>query len=187
MRIFETPQALADWLHTHQINTAYWGQGAAKSVTDLWQEIQHAESVLYDEPPLRRVRVVELRVLDGDRQLIEMAQTLVTGQVRRRNRPPSEKMHPAEDPLTAARRCLVEELGVDPTAIAIASTQAIRERQETVESASYPGLATQFTFYQVTAHVPHLPTTDFTTHNAAHTHGDPIVSHQWHWQAYLER
>ncbi len=184
MRIFANPQALALWLQAHQITTAAWGQGAAKSVAHLWQEVQNGESALSDETPLRRVRVVELLVLDGDHQLIEAAQILVTGQVRRRNRPPSEKMHPREDPFTAARRCLVEELGVAPTAIHIAPTQAISERQECADSASYPGLITQFTFYRVMAQVEHLPTTTFTTPNAAHAHGDPVVAHQWQWQIY---
>ncbi len=185
MRIFETPHALASWLQAQGINTASWGQGAAKSVADLWQEVQHAESTFYDEAPLHRVRVVELLVLDdSNRQLIEAAQTLVTGQVRHRNRPPSEKMHPTEDPFTAARRCLIEELGVEVSAIRIEPTQSIGERQEYIESASYPGLATEFTFYRVTAQVHHLPTTAFTTRNAAHAHGDPVVAHEWHWQAY---
>ncbi len=183
-RTFENPQALASWLHAHDIGTEHWGQDGAKSVADLWQEVCHGESALYDVAPLRRVRVVELLVLAGNRQLIEDAQTLVTGQVRRRNRPPSEKMHPTEDPLTAARRCLVEELGVAATAIFIEPAQAIGERQTTTESASYPGLLTHFTFYQVTAHVHNLPTTNFTTPNAAHAHGDPVVAHQWRWQVY---
>lgn len=184
MSTFATPQTLATWLHAHGVTTAQWGQGAAKSVTDLWQEILHGESMLSEEPPLRRVRVVEVAVRAGNQQLIEAAQTLVTGQIRRRNRPPSEKMHPTENPLAAAQRCLQEELGIATATILIEPTQPIGERHETSESSSYPGLLTHFTFYQVTAYVHGLPTSDFVTTNAAHDHGDPIVAHQWHWQAY---
>lgn len=182
MQTFETPQQLARWLQCHQINLDQWGQGIAKSVEDLWREVQNAESMLSAEAPLRRVRVVELVVQEGDRQLIEAAQTLVSGQTRRRNHPPSEKMLPGEEPLGTARRCLVEELGVDGTTDVSFPPQQIRERQELVESASYPGLITQFTFYQVIVQVQHLPTTDFTTTNAAHEHGDPVVAHHWRWQ-----
>ena len=182
MQTFETPQQLALWLQQHQINLAQWGQGAAKSVVDLWREVQNAESTLYAEAPLRRVRVVELVVQDGARQLIEAAQTLATGQVRHRNQPPSEKMLPDEEPFGTARRCLLEELGVDGAADVSFPPQQVRERQELVESTSYPGLITQFTFYQVVAQVQHLPPTDFTTTNRAHDHGDPVVAHHWHWQ-----
>lgn len=186
MQTFENPQQLALWLQHHQINLTQWGQGAAKSVDDLWREVQNAESTLAAEVPLRRVRVVELVVQDGERQLIEAAQTFATGQVRRRNQPPSEKMLPDEEPLGTARRCLVEELGVDGAADVSFPPQQVRERQAVVESTSYPGLLTLFTFYQVVAHVKHLPPTDFTTINRAHAHGDPVTAHHWHWQPLAE-
>ena len=182
MQTFENPQQLALWLQRHQIDLAQWGQGAAKSVVDLWREVQNAESALYAEAPLRRVRVVELVVQQGDRQLIEAAQELVSGQTRRRNHPPSEKMLPDEEPLAAARRCLVEELGVDGTTDVNFPPQQVRERQELVESISYPGLITQFTFYQVVAQVKNLPLNEFTTTNSAHAHGDPVIAHHWCWQ-----
>lgn len=187
MQTFENPQQLALWLQCHQINLDHWGQGAAKSVEDLWREVQNAESMLYAEAPLRRVRVVELVVQDGDRQLIEAAQTLVSGQMRQRNHPPSEKMLPGEDPFGTARRCLVEELGMDGTTDVSFPPQQVRERQELVESASYPGLITHFTFYQVMAQVQHLPTTDFTTVNTAHEHGDPVIAHHWRWQQLAQQ
>lgn len=186
MQTFKDSHALAAWLQTHQIKIDSWGQGAAKSVTDLWREVQNAESALYDEAPLRRVRVVELCVQDGNRQLIEAAQTLVSGQVRRRNHPPSEKMFPTEDPFAAARRCLLEEVGVTADALVHFPPQTITERQTLLESASYPGLLTQFTFYRVVALVHNLPTTDFTITNVAHSHGDPVVAHHWRWQLLAE-
>lgn len=183
MLIFPTSGALAAWLHTHQIDTTTWGQGAAKTVEDLWRETQQAESALYPEAPLRRVQVVELFIEMAGRQLIEAEQRLVSGQVRRRNQPPSEKMLPGEDPIATARRCLAEELAITDAAQIHFPPQQIHERQLLVESASYPGLVTQFTFYRVTAQVQALPDTPFTTTNAAHHHGDPVVAHHWRWQA----
>jgi len=184
MLTFPTPQALAAWLHDQQIDTTTWGQGAAKTVTDLWRETQQAESALYPETPLRRVQVVELLIAAGGRQLIEAEQLLTSGQVRRRNQPPSEKMLPGEDPFATARRCLAEELAITDEARIHFPLQHVGERQLLVESASYPGLVTQFTFYRVTVQVQALPDTPFTTSNAAHHHGDPVVAHHWCWQEW---
>lgn len=184
MQTFTDPQALAAWLHEQQIDTTTWGQANAKAVTDLWREVQNAESILCAEMPLRRVRVVELCVQAGDRRLIEAAQLFASGQVRRRHHPPSEKMLPTEDPFTAARRCLTEELNVAADAVVIFPPQAVDARIELSESTSYPGLLTQFTFYPIYVQVPHLPTAEeFTTLNAAHAHGDPVIAHQWRWQS----
>jgi hypothetical protein len=41
---------------------------------------------------------------------------------------------------------------------------------------------TQFTFYRVAVQVQLLPDAPFTTNNAAHHHGDPVVAHRWQWQ-----
>lgn len=183
MQTFENSSALALWLQGHQINTEQWSHNGAKSVADLWLEVKNAESALYNEPPLRRVRVVELHIYEGDRQLIEAAQTFVSGAIRHRHRPPSEKMWPDEDPFTAARRCLAEELGIDPATPVTFFPQSLTESTTILESTSYPGLLTHFTFYRVVAQVYTLPTTDFTTANSAHAHGDPVVAHHWCWQA----
>lgn len=182
MLTFATPQALAAWLQAQQIDTTTWGQNGAKTVEDLWRETQQAESALFAEAPLRRVQVVELTIAADGRQLIEAEQLLVSGQVRRRNQPPSEKMLPGEDPFATARRCLAEELTITDAARIHFPPQQVGERQRLVESASYPGLVTQFTFYHVTVQVKQLPATDFTTTNEAHNHGDPVVAHCWRWQ-----
>lgn len=182
MLTFATPEGLATWLQAHGIDLTAWDQGGAKSVEDLWRETQQAESALYAEAPLRRVSVVELLIVQAGRQLIEAEQLLTTGQVRRRNQPPSEKMLPGEDPFATARRCLAEELAITEATHIHFPPQQVRERQLHVESASYPGLVTQFTFYGVTVQVQMLPDTPFTTTNAAHLHGDPVVAHHWRWQ-----
>ncbi len=173
---------LLEWLKTQGIDTTAWGQGDAKSVGDLWQELLHGESTLQADPPLRRVQVVEVYVRENDRLLIESAQHFADGRVRTRNRPPSEKMHPAEAPLEAAQRCLVEELAIDPAALSF-PLQQIPMRTIRDESGSYPNLSTEYTFYTVFARVHGLPSTSFTTPNAAHSDGDPIIAHQWEWVA----
>jgi hypothetical protein len=182
MQTFTTPQALTAWLQAHQVDITTWGQGGAKSVEDLWREVQQAESALYQEAPLRRVQVVELFIEDGGCRLIEAAQILNSGQVRRRNQPPSEKMLPGEDPFATARRCLAEELAITEEAHICFPEQQVRERHELIESTSYPGLVTGFTFYRVAVQVHNLPPADFTTTNAAHSHGDPVVAHHWRWR-----
>ena len=173
--------ALAHWLHTHQIDTTSWGQDAAKEVADLWQELVDGESTLQADPPLRCVAVVEVLVEREGQRLVEMAQQFADGRVRVRNRPPSEKLKPGEAPLTAAQRCLVEELAIEHSRITVAR-QEITQRVTLDESGSYPGLTTRYTFYRVYLKVAGLPTAPFTTINAAHGDGDPVVAHQWAWQ-----
>ncbi len=173
--------ALTHWLHIHQIDTRGWGQGAAKQVADLWQELVAGESTLQADPPLRCVAVVEVLVEREGQQLVETAQHFADGRVRTRNRPPSEKLKPGEAPLAAAQRCLVEELAIEHNRITVAQ-QEITQRVTLDESGSYPGLTTRYTFYRVYLQVADLPTTPFTTTNTAHGHGDPVVAHQWAWQ-----
>lgn len=177
---FASATALTTWLHTQQIDTKTWGQGAAKQVDDLWHELMAGESTLQADPPLRCVRVVEVYVEQAGHRLVEAAQQLADGRVRARNRPPSEKLKPGEAPVAAAVRCLVEELTVDPAHITPTATP-ITERTVRDESGSYPGLQTAYTFYRVHVAVAGLPATAFTTANAAHGHGDPVVAHQWAW------
>jgi len=180
MNPFPTPDQLNSWLHAQQIDTSRWGEGEAKSVADLWQELQHGESTLQGDPALRRVRVAEVYVVRGDQFLIERAQHFADGRIRSRNRPPSEKMHPNETSLAAAQRCLIEELAVDPTTISIASQQiAIRTIRK--QSDSYPNLLSEYTFYTVYTQVDSLPSGSFVTPNAAHSDGDPVIAHQWDW------
>ncbi|MEZ4618235.1 MAG: hypothetical protein R2867_22350 [Caldilineaceae bacterium] len=177
-----TPQQLTAWLVAQQIDTTAWGQANAKSVDDLWQELCHGECSLQENPPLRLVRVVEVIVTQGEQILIEAEQLFADGRIRARNRPPSEKMKPTEDPLTAAQRCLQEELAVAPVAICF-PPQEIPARIVRDESGSYPNLISEYTFYTVHAQIAGLPATTFTTPNAAYADGDPIVAHRWMWVA----
>ena len=175
-----TPAALQAWLETQGVDTTHWGQADAKTIADLWSELQHGESTLYADPPLRRVKVVEVTVRQGTQLLIEREQHLADGRVRLRNRPPSEKMHPGEEPMDAARRCLIEELALSGTAITF-PPQEITARTVRDESGSYPNLVSEYLFYSIAACVEGLPTSTFTIPNAAHADGDPVVAHLWAW------
>lgn len=177
---FASVAALTTWLHSQEIDTTAWGQGAAKQVNDLWQELVTGESSLQADPPLRCVQVVEVYVEQGGLLLVETAQHFVDGRVRARKRPPSEKMKPGEAPLAAAQRCLVEELAIDEAQLTLADPR-ISERTTLAESGSYPGLITAYTFYRVQLQVADLPTVPFQTVNAAHGQGDPVTAHQWAW------
>ena len=178
--LFPTTCHLQEWLDAHDIDTGNWGQADAKTLPDLWQELQHGESVLQADPPLRCVRVVEVIISRGTELLVEAEQHFVDGRVRVRNRPPSEKLYPDEDPVAAARRCLQEELSVAPSAISFPCQELIA-RTVREQSSSYPNLTSEYTFYVVHANVNGLPPTDFTTLNSAHDVGDPIVAHHWVW------
>lgn len=179
---FPTIDALARWLYAQGVDTTGWGRNNAKTIEDLWQELQHGECTLQADPPLRVVHVVEVRIEQNDQYLIETEQHFADGRVRIRRRPPSEKMQATEEPHAAARRCLREELAVPPAAIHF-SPQQIHTHKVRDESESYPNLTSEYTFYRVHAQVTGLPTTPFLTPNVAHVDGDPIVAHRWEWVA----
>jgi hypothetical protein len=181
MLTFTDPTQLETWLRGHGIDTRLWGRGAAKSVGDLWTEITQGESQLVDEPPLRRVQVVELHIRRDGLLLVEAAQELASGEVRRRNQPPAEKLKPGEAPGDAARRCLNEELGVAREEQIQFAAAPVETRQVTKLSPSFPGLVTAFTIHRVMVAVSGLPAGEFSTANAAYQNGDPVVRHFWRW------
>lgn len=184
LALFTDAGQLKSWLRAHGVDTTGWGQQAAKTVADLWQEVQQGEcQLILDETthrPLRTVQVVEVHIIWEDKLLHEQSQQFADGRIRTRNRPPSEKLHPGETPLAAARRCIQEELAVAVTAITV-PLQTPAKRVVCDESGSYPSLLSEYTFYTVHARVVGLPEHDFTTPNAAHSDGDPIVAHHWSW------
>jgi hypothetical protein len=181
MLTFAHPNQLETWLRAHDIDTARWGRGAAKSVGDLWREITQGDSQLVDEPPLRRVQVVELRIHRDGLLLVEAAQELASGELRRRNQPPAEKLKPGESPRDAARRCLNEELGVVQEEQIQFAAAPVETTQITKISPSFPGLVTAFTVHRVMLAVCGLPVGEFATANAAYQNGDPVMRHFWRW------
>lgn len=174
-------RSLAAWLARHGIDTASWGQAPAKSVGDLWREIQAGETTLQDNPPRRLVTVVQVLVRRGDLVLLELEQELRGGQIRRRHRPPSEKLKPNEDVLPAALRCLLEEVGLPAEQVErlrVAAAPAVTE----TDSPSYPGLMTRYRLVTVETEAAGLPESDFWRDNRLAGASDPVVRHRWGWR-----
>lgn len=172
---------LQDWLRRNGIPYESWGVGAVKSVRNLWDEITAGEATLSEDPPLRRVSVVSVRVVVDGRQLTEVGQQMATGAVRKRNSPPTEKMKPGETVIAAALRCLAEELSVSATDVVI-DPRSLSVTVERDASPSYPGLPSEYRLHTIDAQVSGLPETNFTTQEAAGD-GDPVIStHHWEWQ-----
>lgn len=172
---------LQDWLTGHGIPFDAWGRDrdGSKPVTRLWQEIASGESWLTDDPPLRRVAVVSLRIEAAGKQLTEVRQLMADGAVRERNSPPTEKLKPGETATAGALRCAVEELRVEARHVRIVA-EPLSTTVEEVDSPSYPGLRTRYLLHTMTAAVLSLPTSAFTTDEASGSDA-AVLTHHWEW------
>lgn len=171
---------LETWLTANDMDISRWGVGGAKSVKNLWDEINQGESQLQADPPLRVVQVVNVIIRQGGRVLVETKQEFGENQTRERSMPPAEKIKPGESPVEAAIRCLQEEMEVSPDRVKILAWSAEPE-QVRLESPSYPGLISNYIRYEVEAKVTGLPRRPFSTVEAVHDDGDPVKNHQWLW------
>jgi hypothetical protein len=175
---FKNIAELAEWLAAAGIDTASWGQGVSKQLTDLWQEYQGGETRFVDDPAARQVKVVEVVIRRDDFILVETEQVFRDGRRRLRMRPPSEKIKGGEAPRAAALRCLREELGVAQNEVALGEKG--QRTEQSFLSPSYPGLPTHYTFYTFEAFIDKLPDADFYIDNR--DPDDPIRRHQWGWR-----
>lgn len=181
MNIFQSEDQLQDWLKESNINTSLWGEGNAKTISHLWDELVCGEAAIQPTPPLRLVNVVQIVIRRGKQILVEAKQEFENGQVRFRNQPPSEKMKAGEDYTDAALRCFHEELGVKETAVTFLHKTYTQIESET-DSLSYPGLKTRYTFHIIETQVAGLPNEDFWRENIAFSAGDPVKRHHWTWR-----
>ncbi len=180
---FESVDQLCRWLANQGINTSAWGVGNTKTANDFWHELVQGDSSLQLSPPLRRVHVAQILIRKNGRILIESVQEFGNGRRRFRNQVPSEKMKPNESFLTAAARCLYEELGISAGQITF-NEATYSELEVDTDSISYPGLPTQYIFHRMEATVIGLPDEDFWHENASYSHGDPIKRHFWVWREF---
>lgn len=151
----ESAEDLAYILRDSGIDTTAWGQAPFKSVERLHQEIANGESQLIRAGSAlgRLVSIVSVDVraeIDGrNYRLKEDRQEFTHGGSRRRNLyGVSEKIQGNEDPKAAARRGLLEELGVTYTGQLTADEI---ETDHQASSHSYPGLPGVYQRYPFTA------------------------------------
>lgn len=139
------------------IDTSLWGAGPTKTLAHLATELQEGDSELFtdQEGLARRVQNVWVDVFVAEsgqrRHLVERRQIFCDGRSRERSLPASlgEKCKIGEEPLVAARRALVEELGIEkPLGLATAEP-----RENPVGEPSYPGLRTVYETYWFTAEI----------------------------------
>ena len=174
--------ALQRWLAQQGIDTTTWGMDGAKTVSDLWDELQNRDIRLHGDPPLREVALVQVFIRRGDEVLLELAQEFESGLQRHRHIPPSEKMRGGESYREAAVRGLYEEIGIAPADICFIADSYQQFHRDTF-SPSYPGLPTRYTVHRIEAKVGTLPDVDFWWENEAHGAGDPVRRHQWGWRS----
>lgn len=122
--------------------------GRSKSFEALMSEIREKECYIQWEGdrPLRWVNVAEVHVTAHDgRQLRELKQVFRDGTVRERGFDwCAEKIKVSEAPLSAAVRCMAEELGLKIDRRRFYP----REKQEVVKASdSYPGLPSRYVIH----------------------------------------
>mmetsp|Transcript_20982 Transcript_20982/g.45944 ORF Transcript_20982/g.45944 Transcript_20982/m.45944 type:complete len:252 (+) Transcript_20982:215-970(+) len=180
-----TVKELEEWLKTYGVNTEQYGTGLSKTVADLLDENQKAESVLHTEDgkALRVVQVLSLHILNRIGQILfEEEQILPDGRSRRRNVPVSEKLIGSEPWRNAVSRAIHEELG---TALPLDYNVTVfddtyRLLTEHSSSLSYPGLTTKYIFHRVNAQVTGLPEGPFSTFEERP--GGQLVT-RWVWRS----
>ena len=175
----ETAEELRLLLQENNVPIAEWGQGGAKFVGNLWEEIQNGESILLSNPLRRQVATVSLIIRRGDRILIETEQRLGDGRIRKRHIPPSEKLQQNEDFLIAAYRGLQEELNISPDRAKFKlDTHQVRTSRQS--SISYPGLLAEYHIHSIEVEIPSLPQESFST-DEPQAMNQNAKSHIWDW------
>lgn len=169
---------LKNWLAEHKIDFSRWGIGSAKSVQDLFREIEKGDTKLVATKRLVEVAVIIIR--SGEKFLVETKQEFSDNRTRMRSWPPSEKFSLTEGVEAAARRCLFEELALRKDQIKSVKVQPNSIIQEK-KSSSYPGLVTRYKLHIIEADVSGLPMCEFSTQEAEVSQDQIVKWHFWDW------
>lgn len=149
---------LSDKLTEFEVPIDTWGQGQAKTVKHLFDELQHEECHIEDRGGflVRYLEFVGVRIFykKGEEILYlkEDRQEFNDGRTRKREMPSSvsEKMKFGENPQLSAIRGIKEELG-----IYVKPEQLIKQRDLNYRggSLSYPGLTSKYKGHQFTCYL----------------------------------
>ncbi|CAH6419541.1 Hypothetical protein POVR2_LOCUS45 [uncultured virus] len=177
-------------LLTHNIEYLQYGQGTAKSLSQLLKEIQEGECSLsvVDGQLIRTVSVLAVAITRSDgRVLTEVNQTFhKTSQrdeySRQRNVLLLEKMLPNETAAEATRRGINEELGLDVSHLVV-TWDIIKRTSEQKYSQSYPDLLCSYDRTTVTIPLELLGVEieDGYTFTEFLQTGEPRVTATWKW------
>lgn len=144
-------------LQDHNVPISEWGTGEAKTLRDLVTEILTGESnlMIIGSEVFRQVEIVHVDVRYAtdyvEKVLYEAKQVFADGRTRERHLSGvSEKMIPGEDPTSAAKRALSEELGINTNL----NIESLSSTEETKPSQSYPGLNTQYKKHEARVFLP---------------------------------
>ena len=154
----KSEKELSDKLTEFEVPIDTWGQGQAKTVKHLFDELQHEECHIEDRGGflVRYLEFVGVRIFykKGEEVLYlkEDRQEFNDGRTRKREMPSSvsEKMKFGENPQLSAIRGIKEELG-----IYVKPEQLIKQRDLNYRggSLSYPGLTSKYKGHQFTCYL----------------------------------
>ncbi|EKD42919.1 MAG: hypothetical protein ACD_72C00533G0001 [uncultured bacterium] len=144
-----TIEVLKAQLQNNGIDLSKWGQGDAKTIEQLFEEIEEGETELIKDIDGKLVRKVlgvgaDIYYVDGDKtfRLKEEKQVFGDGRVRVRDfgRAVSEKMKFGEYSHDAMVRGIQEELGISSN-VTLHEIETIVDKKD---SPSYPGLMSNY-------------------------------------------
>lgn len=145
-----------DYLVKYNINLDAFGQGSAKTLGQIAQEMSQGESCLMENSSGKVVRVTDVCVLrlseqpPGKRILVETEQQYADGRRRTVNRLPGTKRRPNENIITTARRILATMLKIEEDEVNMGQTELLEEEKD---SPSYPGIMTVYRKHIVVANI----------------------------------
>ncbi|KAL1498953.1 hypothetical protein AB1Y20_013481 [Prymnesium parvum] len=186
---FRKEAELREWLRYHHVNISQWGQGKAKSVAELFAEVESKEATLQvlSGRVFRCVKVVKLvarRPEDTKRSshLVQVAQTLPDGRVKSDLVLPSGKLLDGETPLFASMRAAKIELG-DPLNLTLEQIfpdkSSLLAWNEVADSPAFPSLRTKYRLYQLEVIVEGIPATSFVTRKGKRSNGYKQQFFEW--------
>lgn len=134
-----------------------YGKGQANSYNSLLEEIASGEAVIVweGETPVRYIDVAIIYIKCCGLVLHEKKQVFNDGRVRNRGfKAISEKFMPNELPRAAARRALMEEIGLSRDVVGKMQFKSISTTEEKRLSPAYPGLLTRYRLWKFETVLP---------------------------------
>ena len=150
--MFHDEEDLARWLGEHGIDVSKFGQGEAKTVRCLFDEVCGGKCTLSlcDGAVVRSVANTQIKLRHGYNIVVEKMQRLEDG--RKRNRKDGHrsllivaKNHRAEAWRDAAHRGLSDELDLRAEQVDLCDEGSIEKKHRVVDSPSFPGVRTNYT------------------------------------------